>query len=211
MTIDDILKTAPILPVIVIDDLKDALPLASALAEGGIDTLEITLRTPSALFAIEEISRELPNCVIGAGTVIKPSQFSDIKNAGATFAISPGIAPHLLTAAKSANFPYLPAIATPSEILIAIQHDISILKFYPAALHGGANTLKAYHSLFSSLLFCPTGGVTIDNMADYLTLPNVISIGGTWLAPARLIKEKNWNQIKWLAKAAVAKLREIPS
>ena len=203
-TLQTILQQAPIIPVIIIHDPQKALPLAEALAAGGITTLEITLRTPAAVNVIERLHKEIPTCLIGAGTITKASQFSSIKKAGAQFAVSPGIHPMLIEAAKKAEIPYLPAVATASDILIAIQHGLSYLKFFPADLNGGIKALKQFASIFPDLKFCPTGGINADNLSEYLALPNVISIGGSWLAPQTLIEKNDWKSITQLAKDALA-------
>lgn len=201
-----ILKKAPILPVILLNDVKDALPLADALAEGGITTLEITLRTPAGLKAIEALAKR-SDLTLGAGTIIEVSQLAQVKNAGATFAISPGITPALVTEAQKIHLPYLPAIATPSDILIAKQFDLSFLKFYPANLFGGINALKNYSVLFPQIKFCPTGGIDNKNLCDYLKLPNVVSVGGSWLVSSALIEKKDWKKITKLAEEAVRHVR----
>lgn len=206
MDIHNILKKNPILPVIVLDKYEHALPLADALMEGGITTLEITLRTPVALEAIELLKSKMPECIVGAGTVVKPAQFFEIKQAGADFAVSPGISSELIERAEKENIPYLPAIATPSEILLAIQHKLSLLKFFPAGLNGGVAALRNFMSVFPAIRFCPTGGIDQGNMMDYFSLKNVICVGGSWLAPKNLVESHRWNAITELAQKAIKTL-----
>ena len=202
MEIKEILENAAIIPVITINNLDHAVPLAEALLAGGIDTLEITLRTPAALDAIKRIKKQVPQCHLGAGTVAVASQFSAIQSAGATFAISPGITADLMQAASDANIPYLPAVATPSDILLAKQFGLTKLKFFPANI-GGIKALKNFGAVFPDLQFCPTGGITLDTMNDYLSLPNVTCIGGSWLAPQDLMANGEWEKITVIAKEAV--------
>ena len=201
MEIKEILENSAIIPVIVIHDLDHAVPLAEALLAGGIDTLEITLRTPAALDAIERIKKKVPECHLGAGTVAVASQFSAIQSAGATFAISPGITADLIQAANYLGMPYLPAVATPSDILLAKQFNLTHLKFFPANI-GGIKALKNFGAVFPDLKFCPTGGITPETMNDYLSLPNVTCIGGSWLAPQDLMASGDWKKITAIAKQA---------
>lgn len=207
MDIHNILKSVPVIPVIILNDIEHAIPLANALAEGGIRTLEITLRTTVALEAIKILKKKLPECIVGAGTVIKPSQLAEVKAVGADFAVSPGISSELIKAAKKENIPFLPGVATPSEILLAIQHGLSFLKFFPAALNGGVKMLHSFMSVFPDVQFCPTGGVTQENMMDYLSLKNVVCVGGSWLAPSDLIEHHQWKTITDLARNTVEERR----
>ena len=209
MTIKQILNNAAILPVIILDEIKHAVPLAQALAEGGISTLEITLRTPIALEVIKILKEKVPQCVIGAGTVTQPAQFSVLKKLAVDFAVSPGITSELIHAAQAADIPYLPAVATPSDILLAIEHNLSVVKFFPADLCGGAKALRNFASVFPNMSFCPTGGINAENMANYLSLTNVISIGGSWLAPKNLIELNYWQDLTNLASAAVHQSKSI--
>lgn len=205
-TLEWILKDAPIIPVIVIDNLQHALPLAQALQAGGISTLEITLRTQEAYDVIELLNRELPKCTVGAGTIVEKSQLSEVKKRGASFAISPGISEELILTANELEIPYLPAVATPSEVLLAKRHQLSYLKFFPADVFGGVKTLKNYGTLFPSIKFVPTGGIDKTTLKDYISLPNVMSVGGSWLAPSHLMREENWDAITELARSAMAQL-----
>ncbi len=207
MTITSLLQKAPIIPVITIDKLEHAVPLAKALLEGGLNVLEVTLRTNVAIDAIAAITKAMPDCQVGAGTVLKAEQFSDIGKAGASFAVCPGITFSLVEAANKQNMPFLPGVTTPSEVIAAQELGCDVLKFFPANLFGGVNTLKAYVPLFQGIQFCPTGGVNPDNAKEYLALPNVISVGGSWLAPKDLIEKENWNAITKIAKKTLKRIK----
>lgn len=196
------LAKCPIIPVVTLQHSADAVPLAEALLQGGITTIEITLRTSAGLAAIEAVARStLPICV-GAGTVFTPQQFADVVQAGAEFAISPASQPDLLTAAQGNHVPLLPGTITPTEVATAAAHGHTMQKFFPAAAFGGVAVLKQYASVFPQVRFCPTGGITIQNMNEYLSLPNVVAVGGTWLAPADLITNRDWPAIAALAQKA---------
>ena len=200
----DILALGSIIPVITLDNVQDALPLADALAEGGIKTMEITLRTPAALDGIKLIAAERKNMVVGAGTITTPDGFEKVKKAGAQFIISPGVTETLLVAGKQCGVPYIPGVATTSEAILGIQHGFDCLKFFPAGLAGGVPMLKNFAALFGNLKFCPTGGITQANMNEYLGLPNVLCVGGSWIVPAQPIKEKKWEEIVKLVKDSLA-------
>ncbi len=202
-SVKDILSLGPIIPVITLEKAEDALPLADALAAGGIKTMEITLRTPAALDGIRLLTAERKNMVVGAGTITSADGFDKVKQAGAQFIISPGVTESLLSAGKQCGVPYIPGIATTSEALLAIQHGFEFLKFFPAELAGGVGMLKNFSALFSQLKFCPTGGITQANMEDYLGLSNVLCIGGSWIVPAKLIKEKQWEEVTRLVKESL--------
>jgi len=201
MTIEQLLANVNVIPVIVIEQLKHAVPLAKALSAGGITTLEITLRTPVALDAIADIHNACPELVLGAGTVIDTEQFAKIKDAGATFAVSPATTLNLINAATAAEMPFLPGVCTPSEIAAARELGCRSLKFFPANLYGGDNMLNTLASLFSDIQFCPTGGISADNYQSYLNLPNVVCVGGSWLAPPALVNGEQWATITALASA----------
>ncbi len=203
-SIDYIAATAPVIPVLTINRVEDAVPLAEALVAGGLPVLEITLRTPAALAAMAEIAAHIPDAMVGAGTVTRPDQFDELREAGAQFAVSPGFDPKLSTAASDAGIPYLPAVATGSEIMQAIRHDHELLKFFPAASSGGVAALKAFAGPFPDVRFCPTGGIGPGNFVDYLRLPNVVCVGGSWVAPSAAIAAGNWTEITALAAAARA-------
>jgi len=199
----EILSLGTIIPVITLDKVEDALPLADALAAGGIKTMEVTLRTPAALDAIKLLTSERKNMVVGAGTITTPDGFEKVKRAGAQFIISPGVTESLLAVGKQCAVPYIPGIATTSEALLGIQHGFEYLKFFPAGLAGGVPMLKNFAALFSDLKFCPTGGIDQKNMNEYLNLPNVICVGGSWIVPVKAIREGQWGEITKLVKDAL--------
>ena len=203
MNIKQLLQDTPIIPVITINDINHAVPLAKALIDGGINTLEITLRTPAAIDAIKLLKKEIPQCNLGAGTITTAAQFSAIQAAGVTFAVSPGITADLIQAAEDINMPYLPAVVTPSDILLAKQFNLTQLKFFPADISGGTKALKNFAVLFPEIQFCPTGGISLETMNDYLSLPNVFTIGGSWLAPQDLMIKGAWKEITQLTKEAM--------
>jgi 2-dehydro-3-deoxyphosphogluconate aldolase/(4S)-4-hydroxy-2-oxoglutarate aldolase len=201
MEMIEILHLTRVIPVVTIHNVEHALPLAHALLAGGINVIEITLRTPQALEAIKIINQSLSSAmVIGAGTLVEPAQFEIAKAAGARFAVSPGLTPELSKAAKEVGLPYLPAAITPSEMLQARQMGFHALKFFPAQASNGLTMLQSLVSVFPDLQFCPTGGINVETMHDYLTLENVIAVGGTWITPAHLIEQKAWDKITGLAK-----------
>jgi 2-dehydro-3-deoxyphosphogluconate aldolase / (4S)-4-hydroxy-2-oxoglutarate aldolase len=204
-SIEELLSMAPVIPVLVIENLEDAVPLASALVAGGLPVLEITLRTPVALAAIEAIASQVPDAFVGVGTVTSTTEMEQSINAGATFAVSPGCTSELATKAAGFELPYLPGVASPSDVMRALEHDISVLKLFPAAAAGGTTMLKALAGPFPHVRFCPTGGIGVDNMLDYLALKNVMTVGGSWVAPPAEITAKNWSAIENLAAAAVQK------
>lgn len=201
-SIADICQLAPVVPVLVIDDLDKAVPLAEALVAGGLRALEVTLRTPVALDAIRAMSDAVPEAVVGVGTLRTAEDVRASVEAGARFGVSPGFSPAILDAAESANLPMLPGVATPSEAMAAAERGLSILKFFPAEANGGAPVLRAWASPLSGLKFCPTGGVSESNAPDYLSLPNVICVGGSWVAPAGAIADGDWSTITQLSKEA---------
>lgn len=201
-----IMRTAPVIPVITIDDAGHALPLAEALVAGGLPVLEITLRTPHALAAMRAIKQALPDAIVGAGTVINRSNFQQALDAGAEFIVSPGFTPELLACAKSTAIPFLPGVNTPSEIMQLLAHGISAMKFFPAEAAGGVAMLKSIGAPLPQALFCPTGGVTPGNARDYLALPNVACVGGSWMVTKELVHARRWDEIRALAQSA-AQLR----
>ncbi len=194
-----VLQMAPVVPVLVIEEVRQALPLAAALVSGGLPVLEVTLRTPGALTAIREMSA-VDGCIVGAGTVLNAEQAELAVAAGAKFLVSPGWSPALLDAAERLKVALLPGIATASEAMAVQERGIRIAKFFPAEQAGGAPFLKALASPLPELSFCPTGGVTARNAADYLKLSNVICVGGSWVAPAALVKAGAWGEIERLAR-----------
>lgn len=201
-TIKPLLQISPVIPVLVIDDSEHAIPLAQALVAGGIKVLEVTLRTPNALEVISLIARHVPDAVLAAGTVTTPAQWDEAARAGARFVVSPGLTPRLMDAAPSAPVPLLPGVATASELMAAQDAGFVCFKFFPAQQAGGVGMLKALSGPFADAVFCPTGGITIDTARDFLALPNVACVGGSWLAPAPLLKAGDWAGITALAQAA---------
>ncbi|HTO18340.1 MAG TPA: bifunctional 4-hydroxy-2-oxoglutarate aldolase/2-dehydro-3-deoxy-phosphogluconate aldolase [Pseudomonas sp.] len=203
LTMEAILQEArPVLPVLVIEDVGSALELAQALHAGGVRVLEVTLRTPRALEAVSIIRRELPDLIVGAGTLIHAEQFLEARDAGAQFAVSPGCTERLALAAEDLQMPYLPGVLTPSEVLMALEFGYRSLKLFPANGTGSVKMLKSLKGPFTGIRFCPTGGINVDNLATFLRLPNVACVGGTWIAPADLVKARAWDQITQLASEA---------
>jgi 2-dehydro-3-deoxyphosphogluconate aldolase/(4S)-4-hydroxy-2-oxoglutarate aldolase len=203
-----IMRTAPVIPVITIDDPDHALPLAEALVAGGLPVLEITLRTPYALAAIEAIKQAQPTAIVGAGTVSNRGNFQQALDAGAEFIVSPGFTPELLACAKSTAVPFLPGVNTPSEIMQLLGHGITSMKFFPAEAAGGVPMLKSIGAPLPQALFCPTGGITPANARDYLALANVACVGGSWMVTKELVRGRRWDDIHALARTA-AQLRTI--
>lgn len=205
ITMRDILTLSPVIPVLSIKDPGQAIPLARALASGGLKVIEVTLRTPCALDAIRRIADEVEGTCVGAGTVLTANDLDLAQGAGARFAVSPGATPALLAAAKSSGMPFLPGIATPSEIMAALEAGLDSLKFFPAEAAGGIAMLKAFSGPFPGVRFCPTGGIREETLASYLALDNVAAVGGTWLAPADLLANQEWDKIQSLAERALEK------
>ncbi len=195
MTAEAVMKLSPIVPVIALESEEDALPLAEALLEGGINIMEITLRTQAGLKAIEIISKSLPQMHVGAGTVLNSSDFKQAVAHGAAFVFSPGISDALMQTSKELNVALIPGVATASEVMLAKNNGFEYCKLFPATLAGGIEILKAYSGPFPSMRFCPTGGVNLDNISDFLSLDNVLCAGGSWIVPKEMIKEKNFKQI----------------
>jgi 2-dehydro-3-deoxyphosphogluconate aldolase/(4S)-4-hydroxy-2-oxoglutarate aldolase len=195
------LSLAPVIPVIVLDDVAAARPLAEALVAGGLPVLEVTLRTRHALQVIEEMAK-IPGAVVGSGTVRSPLQMGHSVDAGCQFMVSPGASPRLLEAAEDHKIPLLPGIGTPTEAMTAAEHGYSFLKFFPAEALGGAAVLKAYASPLPDITFCPTGGITMEKAKTYLALPNVICVGGSWVMPQDAIESGDWKRIEALAREA---------
>jgi len=201
----EIFSMGPVIPVMVIEQEAEAVPLAQALVAGGIRVLEITLRTDAALAAIQAISREVKGALVGAGTVTNPGELAAVIQAGARFAISPGLTPELLEAANRGPIPLIPGIATVSELMTGLGHGYSHFKFFPAEAAGGIKMLKAMAGPFPKVVFCPTGGISLENYREYLTLGNVACIGGSWLAPADAVRQADWQRVTSLARAAMRK------
>lgn len=204
MNLREILAVNPVMPVIVLEQLADALPLARALVRGGIRVLEVTLRTPIALDAIRAIRAEVPEAIVGAGTVTRAEDVAAARAAGAVFGVSPGVSAALLAAARHHDLPFLPGVMTPADILVALEAGYPTLKFFPARQAGGVEMLKALAGPFPHLVFCPTGGIDAASAAAYLALPNVACVGGSWLAPQDLIAKRDWGEIERRASAASA-------
>jgi len=203
LTMEAVLRRArPVLPVLVIEDCELAVDMARALHAGGVSVLEVTLRTPRALDALAAIRRELPDLLVGAGTVIHAEQFQEARDAGAQFAVSPGCTERLAAAAEDSGLPYLPAVMTPSEVLLALEYGYRSLKLFPANGAASVKMLKSFKGPFTGIRFCPTGGITADNLLSFLSLPNVACVGGTWIAPDNLIRARAWDQITQLASEA---------
>lgn len=201
-----VLSRCPIMPVVCITDVEQAVPLAQALLAGGISVIEITLRTPAALESIRRVAREVPGMLVGAGTVIQPDQLTQVQAAGAVFALSPGVTLPLLTAARHIGLPFIPGVATASDILQALTLGFDALKFFPAQAMGGVATLQAFAGPFAECVFCPTGGIRPDTARDFLALDNVVCVGGSWLAPAKLLQARDWAAISLLAQTSLQAL-----
>lgn len=208
MNIQKIIETSPIIPVVVIENIEDALPLAKAIYEGGIKIMEVTLRSDIALEAIELISNEFPLMNVGAGTVCNEEDLINARNAGAKFVFSPGISNELIQASISQNMPLIPGVATASEVMMAQNNNIFFCKLFPATISGGVDLLKAFKSPFSKMKFCPTGGINLTNINEFLQLDNVLCVGGSWMVKKELIKEKNFEEIKNICKETLLKINK---
>jgi 2-dehydro-3-deoxyphosphogluconate aldolase/(4S)-4-hydroxy-2-oxoglutarate aldolase len=202
MTIDQIMRTAPVIPVMMIDDVDTAVPLAKALVDGGLKVLEITLRTSAAMDAIKAILGEVEGAVVGAGTVLGPRQLEEVSNIGCAFAVSPGFTPVLLNAATASPCPLLPGAASASEVMQLLERGYDRQKFFPAEAAGGSAFLKSIASPLPEAKFCPTGGINLANANEYLALPNVICVGGSWVVPKNVIAAGQWDRITSLAHEA---------
>lgn len=205
LSIDQILKVAPVVPVMVVERIEDAVPLAKALYAGGLKVLEITLRTPCALDAITAMVEALPaDAVIGAGTIITPKDLEAAVKAGSTFLVSPGTTPALIEAAKASPVPLLAGVATPTEAMNLYVQGFTYQKFFPAEAAGGVPMLKSIGGPLPQITFCPTGGIDLAKAPSYLALPNVACVGGTWMAPKELMKAGRWDEIERLAREAAS-------
>lgn len=202
----EVMRTGPVIPVIVIERLADAVPMARALVAGGIRVLEITLRTADGLAAIEAVARDVPDAIVGAGTLTRPEEFAAVCRAGARFGVSPGFAPALGDAAKASGLAWLPGVMTPSDVIAARLAGFQALKLFPAAQAGGIAMLKAMAGPFPDVRFCPTGGVSQATAADFLALANVECVGGSWLTPADAVASGDWARITRLAQEATTLL-----
>ena len=204
MNIREIVGLAPVIPVLTITDLEHAVPLARALCAGGVKVLEITLRTPVALAAIEAMRKAVPDAVIGVGTLTRAVDFAAADRAGAQFGVTPGLTPELAAASRGARFPLLPGVMTPTELIAARNAGFNVLKLFPAEQAGGIDMLRALGAPFPDVLFCPTGGITRATAPDYLALSNVACVGGSWVAPGAMLAAGDWRGIEMLARDASA-------
>lgn len=202
MNIRDILGLVPVIPVLTIEKLEHAVPLARALSAGGLRVLEVTLRTPAGLPAIEAMRKSVPDAVVGVGTLTRPEDFTQAAKAGAQFGVSPGLTADLARAAQGAGFPLLPGIMTPSELIEGLGFGFTTFKLFPAQQAGGVNMLKAMHGPFPDIVFCPTGGITRATAPEFLALPNVACVGGSWVAPSDKVRAGEWAEIEALARDA---------
>jgi 2-dehydro-3-deoxyphosphogluconate aldolase / (4S)-4-hydroxy-2-oxoglutarate aldolase len=200
----DLMRRGAVIPVVVIDRASDAAPLARALLAGGVDTMEITLRTPDAVDAIRSVAEHVPDMAVGAGTITRPEQVRDAVAAGATFLVSPGCTPRLLEALLNQSVPILPGAATASEVMALLEDGITEMKFFPAAAAGGTRALRGLAGPLPEVTICPTGGIDRAAAADYLALPNVACVGGSWLTPADLVAAQDWKAITALAADVIA-------
>jgi 2-dehydro-3-deoxyphosphogluconate aldolase / (4S)-4-hydroxy-2-oxoglutarate aldolase len=202
MTPAELLECGPVIPVIVVESIDAAVPMARALCAGGIRVLEVTLRTAPAMDSVRAIAAAVPEAIVGVGTVVEPGQFRLARDAGARFAVTPGLTRELAEEAKAVGLPLLPGVMTPSEVIAALAAGFRELKFFPAQQAGGVGMLKALHGPFPQVRFCPTGGITAETAASFLSLPNVRCVGGSWLTPRKLLEQKDWPAVTALAKTA---------
>ncbi|GGX66952.1 bifunctional 4-hydroxy-2-oxoglutarate aldolase/2-dehydro-3-deoxy-phosphogluconate aldolase [Streptomyces fructofermentans] len=199
-----VLGAAPVVPVVVVDDLADAVPLARALVAGGLPAIEVTLRTPVALDAIRAVADAVPDAVVGAGTVISPAQVADSVGAGARFLVSPGWTDGLLDAMKASGVPFLPGVSTTSEVVALLERGVREMKFFPAQAAGGTAYLKSLAGPLPQARFCPTGGIGPAVAPEYLALPNVLCVGGSWMLPPDAVAARDWARVESLAREAAS-------
>jgi 2-dehydro-3-deoxyphosphogluconate aldolase / (4S)-4-hydroxy-2-oxoglutarate aldolase len=199
-TCRELLDNNTFIPVVVLDDIEKAVPLAQALIAGGVYIMEVTLRTKNALAIIKKIADEVPDMIIGAGTVLNPDQYHLAVKHEAQFIVAPGLTNNLIEVSSDYDVPFLPGAVTPSEIMLAVEHNFNYLKFFPAENYNGVGTLKAFSTIFNQVKFCPTGGITLDNAKNYLSLSNVLSVGCSFLAPADLIRNNDFMAITEIAR-----------
>jgi 2-dehydro-3-deoxyphosphogluconate aldolase/(4S)-4-hydroxy-2-oxoglutarate aldolase len=202
-TIKEIMNVSPIVPVMVINNVEHAVPLAHALVKGGLKVLEITLRTPAALEAITRIKAEVPDAIVGAGTIINIETLNKAIEAGAEFIVSPGTTDTMIDAALATGVPLLPGVANPSEAMRLLEKGITEMKFFPAEAAGGVPMLKSIGAPIPQITFCPTGGISQKNVKDYFSLPNVACVGGSWMCAANLVDSENWDEITRLSAEAI--------
>lgn len=200
-------KAAIVIPVLTIERIQDAVPLAHALVAGGVRTLEVTLRTSVAIEAARAIMAEVPEAIVGIGTILNPADFTRVEKLGVAFAISPGLIPDLLKVATDSSLPFAPGIATASELMMALSHGFDVAKYFPAEQAGGIKGLRALAGPFPSVRFCPTGGVGEANAATWLAEPNVVAVGGSWLCPTAEIRAGNWAGITAICERTVKALK----
>lgn len=204
LSVLDIMRTSVVIPVIAIDDIAHAVPLARALVAGGIRVLEVTLRTAHGLPAIRAIAEQVPDAIVGVGTLTQPEEFAASRDAGAVFGVSPGLTPALIEAARTSGLPLLPGVMTPSEVMAAREAGFRQLKLFPAVPAGGVGMLNALAGPLGDVMFCPTGGVSPENAAQFLACRNVACVGGSWLTPRDALAAGDWDRITALARAASA-------
>jgi 2-dehydro-3-deoxyphosphogluconate aldolase/(4S)-4-hydroxy-2-oxoglutarate aldolase len=204
VTVDDVMTTSPVVPVVVIEDVADAVPLARALLRGGVGVIEITLRTPAGLEAIRRVAAEVPDMLVGAGTVVTADQVTASVEAGASFLVTPGSPPRLLDAALGAGVPLLAGAGTVTEMMTLVERGLTAMKFFPAEPSGGRDYLAAVAGPLPHLRFCPTGGITPTSAPTYLALPSVPCVGGSWLTPKDAVREGRWDVVEGLARQAAA-------
>lgn len=201
-TIAEIMAASPVMPVIVLDRVDDAVPLAEALTSGGIRVLEVTMRTPAALDSVRAIRAAFPEALVGVGTITSVGDLEAARAAGARFGVSPGTTPDLLAHARGWNFPFLPGVMTPSDVMRALEAGFAAMKLFPAREAGGVEMLKALRGPFPQVTFCPTGGIDAESAARYLALANVACVGGSWLSPPAVVASKDWGEVRRRARAA---------
>lgn len=203
--LEAMLRLSPLIAIVTIDDAAHAVPLAESLVEGGVIGIEVTLRTPAALDAIEAMRSKVPHACVGAGTILTPDDVANAESAGASFFVSPGSSPALIEATDQSDVPWLPGAASASEAMTLAERGYRLQKFFPAEPAGGVDFLRALAAPLPKITFCPTGGIRAQTMATYLELPNVICVGGSWLSPANLMRNKDWKEIIALARAAASR------
>jgi len=199
-----VLKLAPVIPVFTPENVDDAVEVARALFNGGLPVIEVTLRTPMAMDAIQAMVEAVPDAVVGAGTVLTAAQMEKVKQVGGRFAVSPGATPRLHAAARDTDLPFLPGVATSSELMLGLEHGLDTFKFFPAVQAGGAAMLSAWNGPFGDVRFCPTGGISAQTARDFLHLPNVLCVGGSWLTTRALLQARDWAGIEQLARDSAA-------
>lgn len=204
-----LLSQHPIIPVVTLKRAEDGVPLAEALLQGGVGIIEITVRTEAGVPAIQEVSKRVPGMTVGAGTITSVDQFRAAEDAGAKFIVSPGLTDELAEGVRDTETSFLPGVCNASQIMYAREYGFSCLKFFPAAISGGVAALRQFSPLFPDVHFCPTGGVNLDNVNDYLSLPSVMCVGGSWIAPDALVNTQNWSEITRLSQEAMDQVARV--